>query len=72
MEAYADIIRKLPKKNLEDDYNILAKIGSGGFGVVYRVESKDTGKIYAGKRTDLQNATKDDYRIMLTEINLLS
>lgn len=46
-----------------DQFQVLEKIGQGGFGSVYRIKEKDTGKIFAMKTIKVEEYTNKASRI---------
>ena len=55
-------------------YEILLKIGQGGFGKVFQVKEKRSGKILAAKISlqSLENVSKDNIRSLAREVNIIS
>jgi serine/threonine protein kinase len=41
------------KKSYEDKYEQLLQLGEGGFGIVYRVQDRETKKYYCAKHINL-------------------
>ena len=54
---------------LEDKYEILNEIGTGGFSRCYKVKNKTTGVSYACK--ELQKTKLSDYEGLMREVNLM-
>ncbi|KAH0787036.1 hypothetical protein GPJ56_009034 [Histomonas meleagridis] len=53
-----------------DDYNILEKLRSGGFGIVDKVQEKKTGKIYAAKNINAKGKKLADTQMIKQEIEV--
>ncbi len=53
------------------DYEVLEELGSGGFGIVYRVKHRLDGKVYAMKVVRASSSTKEMEKI-LREVQVLS
>lgn len=60
-----------PRFKSIEEFNIIEKIGSGGYSVVYLVEHKKTGRRYALKCADRFKKGKDRSDRTLTEIRVL-
>ena len=66
-----NLITRIESK-LEDNYKILSKLGKGGFGSVYKVQSYKTSKICAMKVVRIQCIKlQDDEQKFLKEIEIL-
>ena len=54
---------------MEDKYEIIKEIGSGGFSCCLQVRNKNTGLLYACK--DLPKKKLSDYEGLMREVNLM-
>ena len=59
----------LSKKSLRDNYESIKQLGKGGYGQVYRVRNKITGKMYACKK--LSKLKLKDLEKFRREIDIL-
>ena len=55
-----------------DNFEILDKLGKGGFSKVYKVKRKADGQIYALKKVDLLNLSEKQRINSLNEIRVLA
>ena len=55
-----------------ENYNIIEKIGEGGFGSAYKVINKENNRIYAIKQISLKNASKKEIDSIIKEAKILS
>jgi len=53
---------------IEKGFEIIEKIGSGGFGTVYKVKYKSTGQLYAMKETDL-SGIRETRKVIAEAVN---
>lgn len=53
------------------DFKVIAKIGEGSFGKVYKVKKKSNGLIYAIKTVNISKLDKDGKVNTLNEIRIL-
>ena len=70
MEISIAEINSNENKSLEDHYKIIQKIGSGGFGIVYKAKQLSTGETVAIKKISINNST-EKYQRTIKEIDLL-
>ncbi|KAF0379195.1 Pkinase-domain-containing protein [Gigaspora margarita] len=61
----------MPRRDPDEEYTILEKLGTGSFGTVYKAINNDTKKVVAVKQIDLEDSD-DDISEIQQEIALLS
>jgi len=66
---YSDLFINSNKANIKEKYHFIQKLASGGFGLVYLAEDRQTHEKFAIKA--IQKQKVEDFQTFINEINIL-